>query len=352
MRPAFVLGTRPEILKLYPVIREFKDPHIIFTEQHPYKICAPFFEEFNLKAIKYTPNIDTSSLSSSLADIITKIDGALRDTENPKPDCVVVQGDTTTALAAAQVAFFNKLPVFHVEAGMRSFSVNPFPEEMNRRLISRLATFHFCPTYLQVENLHGEGIWDNIHVTGNTVVDALLHTKKTRPKIKNQVLVALHRREIFGPKLNAILLVLNQLAAEFRPTTFVVSLHSNPSAAIPAQNILHARNILFIENKSYNEFAEIMDQSALILTDSGGISEEAAVLNKPFLVLRKEIDRPEVLKIGKLAGIEPSNIYKEFKKTWKEISKSKYSKPKFNLDIIGDGTAGKRIANTITGLGV
>lgn len=347
MHPIFVLGTRPEVIKLFPVIREFKNPEIIFTSQQPYYFCLPFFEELDIKPqIQTLCSFETTSHVYKIAKILENLDVCFKQKNN----ClVVVEGDTSSALAAAQAAFHNRAPVAHVEAGMRSGNkYAPFPEEMNRILISQLAEYHFCPTRRQQENLEAEGVKRNIFVTGNTVVDALLYMKKKRQKPCNEVLITLHRREIFGKPLAAILTAINNVAKEFLETRFIFSLHSNPNSSEQAEILLSGNNIFFARNMEYSKFLDLIDGARLIISDSGGILEEAAVLNKPFLILRNETERPEVLKVGTLVGTNPAAIKKAVRKILSSASPDPVQK--FNLDIIGDGNAGNRIANIIKGV--
>ncbi len=346
MTPTFLIGTRPETIKLFPVIREFKSPRVIFSSQHSLELCKTFFSEFKIKPIILPPPpTDNASLSKSVAVLTINIGKKLNKN---KDKLVVVQGDTNTALAGAQAAFLTGIPIAHIEAGMRSRNnLRPFPEELNRKLISQLATYHFCPTGIQADNLRSEKIWENVFITGNTVVDSLLHIKNKRFKPTPEVLITLHRREIFGKKLNDILTALNELAEEFPKIRFLFSLHSNPNSSGPAKKILNRPNIFFIRNEEYSLFLDTMDRSLFVMTDSGGIQEECAVLNKPFLILRNETERPEVLKVGKLVGTDPKNIKIEFRKLLKKRSIIEQMTPKFNLDVIGDGNAGKRIADIL-----
>jgi len=283
---SIIFGTRPEAIKLWPLIFAMKDhqdfePHVCVTAQHR-EMLDQMLEVFGI-----VPDVDLSimkpnqALSSLTSRLITAIDGYLAEY---KPDMVMVQGDTTTTFSAALAAFYNKIPVGHVEAGLRTKKkYSPYPEEINRVLTSHIADYHFAPTKLSKENLLREGISeDKIFITGNT-------------------------GEGFKSICNAIVI----LAKKFPEVEFIYPIHFNPNVRKPVFDLLSGHgNIYLIEPLSYLPFVYLMDRSSLILTDSGGIQEEAPSLGKPVIVMRKTTERPEAVEMGtvKLVGTDVEKI--------------------------------------------
>ncbi len=276
--------------------------------------------DYDLKVMR-----ENQSLAYLSATIINNLSEVI---VNEKPDIIFVQGDTTTACLGALVGFYNKIPVAHIEAGLRSFNkYSPFPEEMNRLLISKIATIHFCPTQLAVNNLVNENISTNIHNVGNTVIDALLlgleqvnHSDemdfynyfdmlKFDQKI---VLITAHRRESFGQPFEQICLAIRKAAENFSDVQFVYPVHLNPSVQKPVHRILsNCKNVYLIDPLDYKYFIWLLNKSYLVLTDSGGIQEEAPSLDKPVLVMRDVTERMEGVEAGNaiLVGTDANKIY-------------------------------------------
>jgi len=325
---SFIFGTRPEGIKLCPLILAMKErpdfePHVCVTAQHR-KMLDQVLEVFDV-----VPDVDLAlmqqnqSLSSLTSRAIVSIDKYL---SHHKPDMVIVQGDTTTTFCAALAAFYNRIPVGHVEAGLRTQNkFSPFPEEINRVITSRIADLHFAPTQWAKENLLKEGVpEDRIFVTGNTVIDALhIAVEKVRrnpPPIpglsshllngdsqRSLVLITAHRRENFGDGFRNICEAISELSKRFPDTAFVYPVHLNPNVRKPVFDILSGhRNIYLIEPLSYLPFVALMNRAKLLLTDSGGVQEEAPSLGKPVLVMRDTTERPEAVDAGtvKLVGTD------------------------------------------------
>ena len=369
---AVIFGTRPEAIKLAPVILELKkhpevfDCRVCVTAQHR-QMLDQVLEVFDI-----VPDVDLNlmengqTLAGLTAKAITAIDKYLK---NDKPDLVMVQGDTTTVFCAALSAFYNQIPVGHVEAGLRTGNIfAPWPEEMNRILATRLTTLHFTPTEWSKSNLLKEGISeDKILVTGNTVIDALLIAKE---KIRKQfpeipglpgndfsgfsdskvVLITGHRRENFGEGFESICKAITQLADKFKDVHFVYPVHLNPNVQEPVKRILgttQRKNIHLIQPLSYLPFVALMDRSYLILTDSGGIQEEAPSLGKPVLVMRDITERPEAGKAGTavIVGTSCENIVNKVDELL--TNTSLYNKMAKSHNPYGDGYASQKIANSL-----
>ncbi len=344
---AFVFGTRPEAIKMAPVIKEaekskFK-PLVIVTAQHR-QMLDQVLEVFNIN-----PHYDLNIMipKQSLFDVtnstLTKIKPIL---EKEKPKAVVVQGDTTTTFASALSSFYLKIPVGHIEAGLRTGDVmQPYPEEINRILTSNLSSFHFTPTNTSKNNLLKEGFSKNIYVTGNTVIDALLFISKTinAKENKNKILVTLHRRENWGKPAEDVCKSLKRIANE-TDLEIIFSVHPNPAVRKTVNSILNdVEQIKLIEPADYINFVKLMKESYFILSDSGGIQEEAPSLNKPVLVLRNKTERPEALESGavKLVGTDPDKIYKTTIKLFN--NDDFYNKLANATNPFGDGTSSKSI---------
>ncbi|MFC1611216.1 non-hydrolyzing UDP-N-acetylglucosamine 2-epimerase [Myxococcota bacterium] len=318
------IGTRPEAIKLAPVILALRaDPRfetrVCLTAQHR-QMLDQVLEVF---AVQPDVDLDLMRPDQSLGDLTARaIESLDRTLKVEKPDLVLVQGDTTTTFTAALTAFYNHMPVGHVEAGLRTGNLDaPWPEEANRALTSRLANLHFAPTELSRQNLLREDLDENnIHVTGNTVIDALFFAvDKIRAHAPNVidvpglplsvgngkdrlVLITGHRRESFGPGLESICTAIAELARGFSDVHFVYPVHLNPNVQEPVERILGqpqaGENVHLIAPLAYLPFVALMDRSTIILTDSGGIQEEAPSLGKPVLVTRDTTERPEAIEAG------------------------------------------------------
>lgn len=359
-----IIGTRPEAIKMFPVIREMEKhyrmiaPIVVLTGQHTgmLKQMLKFFkikEDYNLNIMSHGQ--DLFSISSR---IIKRIEEAM---ERFKPDLLLVQGDTTTVFISALSAFYLKIPVAHIEAGLRSFDkYHPFPEEINRRLASALADIHFAPTIRDKNNLIREGVNSkNIFVTGNTVVDAVklvLRKSSNSPPIPpfakggrgGIILVTAHRRENFGKPLHHICKALKIISKRFPEYRIIYPVHPNPNVKNTVYSELKdISNISLVRPLNYGDFVHLMKISSLILTDSGGIQEEACVLGKPVLILRDVTERPGVIDagIGKVIGNKAEKIVTEVSRL---ISKGQEAKVRRKgKNPFGDGRAGEKIVKII-----
>ena len=329
-----VFGTRPEAIKMAPVVHALSrkaDVKVCVTAQHREMLD----QVLNLFEITPDYDLDIMKPGQDLFDITSNVLlGIKRVLQSECPDIVLVHGDTTTSMAVAMAAFYLQIPVGHVEAGLRTHNINsPFPEEFNRQLTSRIATFHFAPTEIAHQNLLEEKVQDSqIFVTGNTVIDALLSmVEKARstnfsdnilevaPFLKQKsdtfrvILVTGHRRENFGQGFEEICQALHDIARENPDVKIIYPVHLNPNVREPVNRILsNINNVYLIEPMEYLTFIKLMDLSYLILTDSGGIQEEAPSLGKPVLVMRDTTERPEALEAGtvKLVGTNKEKIVK------------------------------------------
>jgi UDP-N-acetylglucosamine 2-epimerase (non-hydrolysing) len=359
-----IFGTRPEAIKMAPLVLELKkhneiESKVLVTAQHR-QMLDQVLEIFNI-----VPDFDLDIMkeNQSLAGIsalsISKIDEILKD---EKPDLVLVHGDTTTTFSGALAAFYNQIPVGHVEAGLRSNDMySPFPEEMNRTLTGRLAALHFSPTEGNKENLIKEGIDSSkIFVTGNTVIDALkmvisddyVFEDEILNKIdfinKKVILLTAHRRENHGEPMENIFKAILRIKEEFEDVEIIFPVHLNPKVREVTSNYLRdKKGIHLIEPLDYTPFANLISKSYLILTDSGGIQEEAPALGKPVLVLRKETERPEAVEAGTvlMAGIEEENIYNLCKELI--MNKELYQKMSNTVNPYGTGDSVISIVNLI-----
>jgi UDP-N-acetylglucosamine 2-epimerase (non-hydrolysing) len=359
-RVYIILGTRPEAIKLAPVIQVFQrssdfDTQIILTGQHR-EMVEQVMQLFNFKA---DCDLEIMQPQQSLSDITCR---SLRGLETlfqtSKPDLVIVQGDTTTAFAATLAAFYQKIPVGHVEAGLRTDELfNPYPEEANRRLISQLAQLHFAPTPLAVENLQRSGVLGKIHHTGNTVIDALLNVASRHPACNipglnwdshRTLLATVHRRENWGEPLQGIAQGFLQILDKFPDTALLLPLHRNPTVREPLQELLgnHPR-IYLTEPLDYAELVGAIGRSHLLLTDSGGLQEEAPSLGKPVLVLRETTERPEAVAAGtaKLVGTDSKDIFVAASELLS--NSSAYEAMANAINPFGDGHAAERILQIV-----
>jgi len=363
-----IFGTRPEAIKLAPVILGMKsdpkryDSFILATGQHDEMLS----QVLNLFEIRPDKNLEIMTSGQTLFDITTRaLTGMEHVLNEVSPELVLVQGDTTTAFVAALAAYYKQIPVGHVEAGLRTYNkYNPFPEEINRQLVSVLTDLHFAPTVYSSNQLQKEGIdKEKIFVTGNTVIDALLlgikkeytFKEKILQKInfdsKKVILLTMHRRESFGVPMEKIMSAVCSLANEYAQEVEVVfPVHFNPKVRKTVQQVLNkspANNIHLLDPLDYQTFIKLMEKSYLIITDSGGVQEEAPSLGKPVLVLRETTERPEGIDAGtaKLVGTSPEIIYKETKNLLDDPSA--YEKMAKSVSPYGDGRASERILNII-----
>ncbi len=357
-----IFGTRPEAIKLAPVIRKLKKNNtiqtiIVVTAQHR-EMLDPFLDFFSIK-VNYDLNIMTRN--QSLERLTTYLPKKLAILyEKIQPDFILVQGDTTSAFLASLIAFYKRIPLGHVEAGLRTFDkFHPFPEEMNRKFITYLADYHFAPTVTSSENLLREGVdKKRIFITGNTVVDALkfiLANKSTYvPKVnvpikkKQIILITAHRRESFGKPFINICQAIKTLARTYTNIAFVYPVHLNPHVQKPVYSILSGeKNVYLIPPLPYFDLIFLMEQTYLILTDSGGIQEEAPTLKKPLLVLRNVTERPEgiIAGVARLVGTDKKKIIGETEKLLND--QSEYQRMVSHRNPYGDGKASIRIVSAI-----
>lgn len=376
-----VFGTRPEAIKMAPLVKEFqKHPDdfetiVCVTGQHR-QMLDQVLGIFNIR-----PDYDLNIMKQGqdLYDVTSRVLTGMRDVlDKAKPDVVLVHGDTTTSTATAIAAFYKQIPVGHVEAGLRTHNIySPWPEEMNRQITGRISTFDFAPTALSRQNLLDEGVSENkITVTGNTVIDALYwvvdkmkkdenldsHLNKTLQDAgydvarlynrKKLVLITGHRRENFGDGFISICKAIKALTEKYPDVDFVYPMHLNPNVRKPihevfGENLDGLGNMFFIEPLEYLSFVYLMEKSAIVLTDSGGIQEEAPGLGKPVLVMRDTTERPEALKAGtvKLVGTNFYKIVEEMSRLLDDATY--YNAMSHAVNPYGDGHACKRIVNAL-----
>jgi UDP-N-acetylglucosamine 2-epimerase (non-hydrolysing) len=357
---AIVLGTRPEAIKLVPVIKafqtaEFCQVRVILTGQHR-EMVAQVMDFFSLQA---DHDLAIMQHGQTLTQITCRsLEGLEAYFQETRPDLVLVQGDTTTAFAATLAAFYQQIPVGHVEAGLRTDDLfNPYPEEANRRLISQIAQLHFAPTPLSAENVRRSGISQGIHQTGNTVIDTLLMVAATEPDcpIPNLnwqqyrvILATVHRRENWGEPLTSIGRGFLQILEQFPDTALVLPLHRNPTVREPLSQILgnHPR-VFLTEPLDYTALVGAIQRSYLLMTDSGGLQEEAPSLGKPVLVLRETTERPEAVHAGtaKLIGTDADRMTAEA--TALLGDKARYEQMAMAVNPFGDGYAAERIVAAV-----
>lgn len=359
-----VFGTRPEAIKMCPLVKALeKDERIesvvCVTAQHREMLDA-VLEIFDVKA-DYDLNI--MKHGQTIVDVSNKVlsgvDKAIKDCN---PDIVLVHGDTSTTLNGALAAFYNKVPVGHVEAGLRSGDIySPFPEEANRKLTGSITAIHFAPTKSNKANLASEGIVKNVHITGNTVIDALLDVVNKEHKFEDEnlnnidfendkvILLTAHRRENWGQPMKDIFAAVRQVAEENNDVKIIFPMHKNPLIRELAQEGFKGieNKVCLIEPLEYVDFANLMAKVYLIMTDSGGIQEEAPSLGKPVVVLRTETERPEAVEAGtvKLAGVEKEVIYNITNELI--INEEKYNSMAHAVNPYGDGKSCERIIDLI-----
>ena len=370
-----VFGTRPEAIKMCPLVKEFQKRTDVFntivcvTGQHR-EMLDQVLNIFDVK-----PDFDMNIMrqGQDLTDVTVRILTGMRDIfKTCKPDVVLVHGDTTTSTVASLAAFYAQIPVGHVEAGLRTHNIySPWPEEMNRQITGRIAKYHFSPTLLSKKNLIEERVYGDIYITGNTVIDAL---HMVVDKLKNDknlslenekklfnagydvsrlnndkklVLITGHRRENFGSGFIRMVTAMKDLSEKYKDVDFVYPMHLNPNVRKSIHEVfgenLKQPNFFFIEPLQYIEFVYLMEKSTIVLTDSGGIQEEAPALGKPVLVMRDTTERPEALAYGTvhLVGTDYDKIISEVSMLLEDIDA--YDKMSKAVNPYGDGNACNRI---------
>ena len=374
-----IFGTRPEAIKMAPLVKEFQR----YSDDYKTVVCVTgqhremLDQVLQIFEIKPDYDLNIMKQGQDLYDVTARVLVGLRDVlKAVSPDVVLVHGDTTTSMAAALAAFYQQIPVGHVEAGLRTHNIySPWPEEINRQLTGRIATYHFAPTPLSRQNLLNEGVEPaHIHVTGNTVIDALywvvdriksdgalsqtlseelLHSGYDVNRLsqgKKLVLITGHRRENFGDGFMRICKAIKTLVEQYPEVDFVYRLHLNPTVRKPIHEAFDGRsydNMYFIEPLEYLSFVYLMEKSTIVLTDSGGIQEEAPGLGKPVLVMRDTTERPEALEAGtvKLVGTDYDKIVGEVSRL---IDDPLYYKTMSEaVNPYGDGKACERIVEIL-----
>jgi len=351
-----VVGTRPEAIKMAPIIQRLKDAswcevQVLATAQHRQMLD----QVFSLFGIEADVDLDLMAQNQTLSKLTARLIAALDSTFiEMRPDVILAQGDTTTVMCAALVAFYNKIQFGHVEAGLRTHDMyNPFPEEMNRVVVSRMAHFHFAPTQQAKTNLVEEGVpTGSIYVTGNTVIDALFKVPEQNNGSglsvgdnKRIILVTAHRRENFGKVFWGICRGIKQIVTEFEDVEIIFPVHPNPNVREVVHGELAGNSRIHLcAPLDYGQFVNVMKKSYIVLTDSGGVQEEAPALGKPVLVLRNDTERPEAVRenVVKIIGTEQSSIFKEVKELLTD--KESYDKMAIGSSPYGDGKAADRIA--------
>lgn len=374
-----VFGTRPEAIKMCPLVKEFQkradefETIVCVTGQHREMLDQV------LKIFEVTPDIDLNIMKQGqdLTDVTVRILNGMRDVfKECRPDVVLVHGDTTTSTAAALAAFYAQIPVGHVEAGLRTHNIySPWPEEMNRQVTGRIATYNFSPTPLSEKNLIEEKAMGQIYVTGNTVIDALhyvVNKLKTDEAIgkeqdavllnagydvtrladgKKLVLITGHRRENFGDGFIRMVTAMKDLSEKYQDVDFVYPMHMNPNVRKPILEVfgedLKRPNFFFIEPLQYLEFVHLMSKATIVLTDSGGIQEEAPGLGKPVLVMRDTTERPEALDSGTvhLVGTDYEKIMNEVSTLLEDAEA--YAMMSQAVNPYGDGKSCERIVRIL-----
>ncbi len=373
-----VFGTRPEAIKMAPLVKEFQkrdsdfNTIVCVTGQHR-QMLDQVLSLFDIK-----PDYDLNIMKDGqdLYDVTSRVLIGMRDVlRDVQPDLVLVHGDTTTSTAAALAAFYQQIPVGHVEAGLRTHNIySPWPEEVNRQITTRIAAYNFAPTQLSRENLINEGVDSStIFITGNTVIDALywvidkikgdpillervkdsvLQSGYDTNRNRKIVLITGHRRENFGDGFLSMCKAIKSLSEKYPEVDFIYPMHMNPNVRKPIHEIFggdHNKqsNMFFIEPLEYLSFVFLMEKSTIVLTDSGGIQEEAPGLGKPVLVMRDTTERPEALKAGtvKLVGTDYDRIVSEVSKLLEDVDY--YSAMSLAQNPYGDGMACNRIVNCL-----
>lgn len=375
-----VFGTRPEAIKMCPLVKEFQKHNdgfetiVCVTGQHREMLD----QVLNIFEVKPDYDLNIMKQGQDLYDVTARVLTGMRDVfKECKPDVVLVHGDTTTSTAAALAAFYQQIPVGHVEAGLRTHNIySPWPEEMNRQITGRIATYNFSPTPLSESNLQAEKAQGNIYVTGNTVIDALhmvvnkLKNDETLAKEQKEilkqagydvnrladgkklVLITGHRRENFGEGFIHMVTAIKDLKNKYPDVDFVYPMHLNPNVRKPihevfGEDLSNLGNMFFIEPLQYLEFVYLMEKATIVLTDSGGIQEEAPGLGKPVLVMRDTTERPEALASGTvhLVGTDYQKIMDEVSTLLED--EQAYEKMSKAVNPYGDGKACERIVEIL-----
>lgn len=356
-----IFGTRPEAIKMAPLVKELErrkeiESIVCVTAQHR-EMLDQVLNTFDIK-----PDYDLNIMKQgqSLADVTTRALVGLEEViKEVKPDIVLVHGDTTTTFAGALAAFYNQVAIGHVEAGLRTYDkYSPYPEEMNRQMVDRLSDMYFAPTEISKDNLLKENIDESkIYITGNTAIDAMSTTvdeNYTHPELdwikagERMILLTAHRRENLGEPMRHIFSAIKRVVDEFNDVKVIYPIHMNPRVREVANEVFgDADRVKLIEPLEVFDFHNFQNKSYIILTDSGGIQEEAPSLGKPVLVLRDTTERPEGIKAGtlKLVGTDEDVIYEETKKLL--LDKKEYEKMSKASNPYGDGHASERIVNAI-----
>lgn len=358
-----VFGTRPEAIKMCPLILEFQkhaeiESLVCLTGQHR-EMLDQVISIFGIK-VDFDLNImkPGQTLTTITTAVLEKIEKVFLESE---PDIVLVHGDTTTSFAVALAAFYQKIPVGHVEAGLRTYNkYSPFPEEINRNLTGKIAELHFAPTMNNKANLEKENIKENVYVTGNTVIDAFKTTVKAKYSFKNNrikeidltnkrcILMTAHRRENLGVPLSNICKAVKRIAEAYEDVVVIYPVHLNPTVKNTARDILgKVKNVYLIDPLDVEDMHNIMDRSYLVMTDSGGLQEEAPSCGVPVLVMRTETERPEAVEAGtvEVVGVKEEKIYMEAKRLLEDSEK--YNKMAKAVNPYGDGHACERIADIL-----
>lgn len=359
-----VFGTRPEAIKMAPLVLEFEkheeiESKVLITAQHREMLD----QVLSIFEIKPDYDLDLMKHGQTITDITNGVlRGVSEILDEYRPDILLVHGDTTTTFAAALSAFYHRIPVGHVEAGLRTWNIySPYPEEMNRQLTGRLSTYHFSPTEQNRKNLLAENVKEEqIFITGNTVIDALYHVVAKDHEFEDEslrqidfekekvILLTCHRRENWGEPMAQIFSAVRQIAEEYPSHRVVFPMHKNPKVREVAHRVFDGQgNITLIEPLDYQPFAKLMGLSYLILTDSGGIQEEAPGLGKPVIVLRSETERPEAVEAGTvvIGGTDKDSLYAIIKNLIDD--KERYQKMAQANNPYGDGKASERIVKYI-----
>lgn len=378
-----VFGTRPEAIKMCPLVKEFQK----HTEDFKTVVCVTgqhremLDQVLTIFDVKPDYDLNIMKQGQDLYDVTARVLTGMRDVfKECKPDVVLVHGDTTTSTASALAAFYQQIPVGHVEAGLRTHNIySPWPEEMNRQITGRIAEYNFAPTPLSEKNLLEEKAHGKVYVTGNTVIDALhmvvdklnndAALAKEQDEIllqagydvarldngKKLVLITGHRRENFGDGFIRMVTAMKDLSEKYPDVDFVYPMHLNPNVRKPIHEVFGAdltrSNFFFIEPLQYLEFVHLMSKAAIVLTDSGGIQEEAPGLGKPVLVMRDTTERPEALKSGTvhLVGTDYNKIMNEVSTLLDDVEA--YAKMSQAVNPYGDGQACRRIVEILAGKG-
>lgn len=357
-----IFGTRPEAIKMAPLVLEMKNYEqiesiVCVTAQHREMLDQV------LSAFGVAPDYDLNIMekNQTLSKITSKAMLGLEEIfQKDKPDIVLVHGDTTTTFAGALAAFYAKIDVGHVEAGLRTGDIySPYPEEMNRLLVSKIAAMHFAPTEKNARNLNNEGITDNVYITGNTVIDAINYTAKDdyifecdelnhMDYSKKTILLTAHRRENYGQPFENICRAVSQIAHDNKDINIIYPVHLSPYVREMAGKYLaHIPNVKLIDPVGVFDMHNLIKRSYLVLTDSGGLQEEAPSLGKPVLVMRRETERPEAIEAGtaRLVGVEKDDIVAQTELLL--TNEEEYAKMAKAVNPYGDGNASKRIIEAI-----